>query len=226
MPPSTPGLGGGGVTFEGAGGHDSLTGIAGVDERRSAGDDDRIDAGADHNWLRGDRTLWMAGDATTGNDSLYAGAGNDWLFGDAGDDSLCGGDDHSSLQGDAWGEAGADSLDGGAGRDRLTLLDDLSVPVFTVDLSRGTITGHGGDTIAGIGVILGSYESSTRITGNGAASGLLEGRHRLWRRGRGQPLGRLGPRPPPRRQRPRRPLRRRRARHLLGRHGPRRLLLD
>ncbi|EYD72126.1 hypothetical protein Rumeso_04832 [Rubellimicrobium mesophilum DSM 19309] len=177
----------GGVTFEGARGTDSLTGTQWADHLSGAGGHDVLWGGAGDDWLHGDDTKHVLSDAPTGNDTLSGGLGSDWLFGDAGDDDLRGGDGSDMLRGDEWGQSGNDRLDGGAGADRffseagndtylggagrdtLTILDDLSVPLVTLDLTAHAMTGYGSDTVSGIEIVEGSYESRNALRGSDAA---------------------------------------------------------
>jgi Ca2+-binding RTX toxin-like protein len=101
-------------------------------------------------------------DGRQGNDAIYGAGGNDNVIGNVGDDYLAGNADDDTL----LGGAGADQLYGDDGKDKLTpgLGDDLldggggasdmldyneaAVTFVHVDLSAGTSTGSGTDTIA------------------------------------------------------------------------------
>jgi Ca2+-binding RTX toxin-like protein len=92
---------------------------------------------------------------TGGNDTLIGTAGDDTLNGLGGDDTL-------------RGEAGNDTLDGGTQVD-FDLADYTTAPgPVTVNLSTGTATGHGTDTLIDIEGALGSDFDDTLIGGNAA----------------------------------------------------------
>ena len=95
-----------------------------------------------------------------GNDRLVGGAGDDALMGDAGNDTLSGGKGYDFLS----GLAGNDTLDGGAGTNDLASFY-FSRAAVTVDLTAGTATGEGTDTLMGIESLEGSGFDDT-LTGN------------------------------------------------------------
>ncbi|WP_292290333.1 Hint domain-containing protein [Marivita sp.] len=126
-----------GVTFDAAGGNDSVIGSAG---------NDSIDGGAGDDTLRG-------GD---GNDTLTGGDGTNDLHGDAGNDSLVGNssDGFTNME----GGSGADTLDGSAGTWDIASYYTSSTGV-TVDLTDGLAELGGdaqGDVLIGIEQIDGS----------------------------------------------------------------------
>lgn len=101
------------------------------------------------------------------NDSIYGDAGNDVLVGGAGDDRLFGGTINDTLS----GGLGNDLLDGGSGNN--TVDYNASATAVTVDLSLGTATGEGADTLVNIQNVTGSAFKDT-IIGNAAAN-ILQG---------------------------------------------------
>ncbi|MFH2002968.1 MAG: tandem-95 repeat protein, partial [Planctomycetota bacterium] len=85
-------------------------------------------------------------DALDGNDDLFGHGGDDILSGGAGDDTLSGG-------------AGDDILNGGTGTDTVDYTD--SSAAVNVDLSAGTASGEGTDTLTGIECAIGSSHDDT-----------------------------------------------------------------
>jgi Ca2+-binding RTX toxin-like protein len=86
-----------------------------------------------------------------GADTIIGGSGADLLSGDAGNDSVSGGaGDFDNL----WGFSGNDALNGGGGFDWV-LYRGAPGPV-TLDLSAGSATGEGTDTLSGIEGVVGS----------------------------------------------------------------------
>jgi len=86
-----------------------------------------------------------------GNDRIIGGSGMDLLSGDAGNDSVSGGaGDFDNL----WGFSGNDDLNGGGGFDWV-LYRGAPGPV-TLDLSGGSATGEGTDTLSGLEGVVGS----------------------------------------------------------------------
>jgi Ca2+-binding RTX toxin-like protein len=119
---------------------------------------------------------------TAGNDVIFGGAGDDTINGGGGDDILCGGDGSDTLTGDDGndvlsGGAATDFLVGGAGDDTLIGggdgFDTAAYETMTgpngvaVNLTAGTATGDGNDTLNGIDVVVGSDYADT-MTGNDA----------------------------------------------------------
>ena len=149
-------------TLTGTGEEDTLIGLAGNDILNGLGGNDFLDGGA-------------------GADLISAGAGNDTIFGDAGNDLLSG-EGGSDLFLYAIGD-GADSVDGGAdvdtlsiigtaGNDTLNVTSDgavltsfeggsiTSVELVTADLSAGTDTLSYGTTTAAVAVNLATGTAS------------------------------------------------------------------
>jgi Ca2+-binding RTX toxin-like protein len=86
-----------------------------------------------------------------GADTIIGGSGADVLSGDGGNDSVSGGaGDFDNL----WGFSGNDALKGGGGFDWV-LYRGAPGPV-TLDLSAGSATGEGTDTLSGIEGVVGS----------------------------------------------------------------------
>jgi Ca2+-binding RTX toxin-like protein len=97
-----------------------------------------------------------------GADTIIGGSGADLLSGDAGNDSVSGGaGDFDNL----WGFSGNDALNGGGGFDWV-LYPNAPGPV-TVDLSAGSATGEGTDSLSGLEGVLGSRFDDV-LTGNDA----------------------------------------------------------
>ena len=103
-----------------------------------------------------------------GNDSVYAGngadvvdggAGNDYLKGEAGDDTISGGTGDDTL----YGGTGDDVMDGGEGTDTVNYY--YSEAGVDVNLTDGTATGEGSDTLSNIENVTGSQHDDN-ITGD------------------------------------------------------------
>ncbi len=112
---------------------DVIVGLAGNDVIKGVGNNDRICGGK-------------------GNDTLVGGGGEDWLAGDEGNDKLSGG---GGFRDYLVGGPGGDVLNGGAGV--ADFAGYLSAPgPVTVDLTAGTASGDGSDTLTGVEDIDGS----------------------------------------------------------------------
>jgi Ca2+-binding RTX toxin-like protein len=138
----------GGQTIKGKGGRDLICGFGGKDRVLGQGGSDALDGGGGDDSVNGGKGV---GDVVAGN------AGNDTVNGGPGDlDSL-------------FGLAGDDSINGGGG-----LFDtvdySLSEVAVTVNLTTGTATGEGNDTITAVQDIFGS-EFDDLLTGNDVAEG-------------------------------------------------------
>src|SRR6185503_6500158 len=94
-------------------------------------------------------------------------AGDDTLLGQGGNDVLNGGDGNDTLD----GGLGNDTLDGGTGVNTASF--NHAGAAVTVNLTKGTATGQGIDTLKNIQNVVGSSSNDT-ITGN-AASNLIDG---------------------------------------------------
>jgi Ca2+-binding RTX toxin-like protein len=149
-----------GLTLDGQGGNDSLTGGQGNDslgggfgnDTLSGGEgNDSVDGGIGDDSITGGggADLLQGGD---GNDVLDGGVGNDSLFGGAGTDALSGGAGHDLLN----GGTGTDSLYGGEGND--LLVSDGTDANDTQNL----LSGGGGDDIIRIG---GGFNGNDSIDG-------------------------------------------------------------
>lgn len=107
---------------------------------------DKLDGDANVNWLAG----------KAGNDSVYGQGGNDNVWGGDGNDTLGGGD-------------GNDTITGGLGVD----IVKYGVAV-SVDLTAGTATGQGTDSVKEIENVLGST-GADRLRGNSLVNNLQGG---------------------------------------------------
>ncbi len=161
-PPDAP------CTITGTPGNDTLNGTAGNDVICGLGGNDRMDGRAGNDVIRGGAGA-DTGDGGDGNDTILGEAGNDTVLdgqagkdvvlGGAGHDKMVGGLGNDSLQGEAgrdWlipGE-GNDILDGGPDQDEADFKD--SPAAVQVDLTAGTASGEGSDTLAGIEQVMGS----------------------------------------------------------------------
>jgi Ca2+-binding RTX toxin-like protein len=134
-------------------GSDTLSGIENVLGSSNA---DTITGNSDANSL----------DGADGADSIQGGDGDDTLSGAAAADSLDGGNGEDTL----IGSDGNDTLIGGADTDWASFAGGAAV---TVNLSAGTATGQGSDTLSGIENVLGSSNADT-ITGSTSAD-VLDG---------------------------------------------------
>lgn len=125
---------------------DVIVGLAGKDVIKGLGGDDRICGGS-------------------GNDNLVGGGGDDRLAGDEGSDKLSG---EAGGFDDMIGGPGNDVLNGGPGISDLA--DYFSAPgPVTVDLTAGTASGDGSDTLTGVEDVDGSRFDDV-ITGNAASN--------------------------------------------------------
>jgi Ca2+-binding RTX toxin-like protein len=122
-----------GVWLSGGAGNDALVGGAEQDMLVGGEGADTLDGGAGTDHLFGE----------DGNDVLAGGGGNDWLFPGPGTDRVDGGPGNDSIpMGDA--PNGADSVYGGAGRDRVSYENRAARVVASLD-------GVAGDGAAGEG---------------------------------------------------------------------------
>lgn len=136
-------------TVTGTNSADVLRGTSGNDVICGRGGADTIHGG-------GGRDRLLGGD---GNDVLYGGGGDDVVSGGGGKDLLIGGPGNDSLV----GAAGVDTVDfGKAGRS------------VTVNLAKGTATGHGQDSIRLVESALGSPAADV-LVGNASANHLEGG---------------------------------------------------
>ena len=162
----------------GRGGRDLICGGSGSDLLVAGGGRDRLKGGGGDDAVAGQK----APDALTGgngSDFLEGGPGNDQVAGGAGAvDILRGQDGNDRLRGGGGtdlllGEGGNDVLDGGEGI--LDLASFFFAPSgVTADLTAGTATGEGTDTIVGVEDLEGSPFPDV-LTGNGAENFLFPG---------------------------------------------------
>ena len=136
-------------TFHGGDGNDSITG-------GTLGDKINGDLGRD--------TLL----GNSGNDALTGGGSADTLNGGSGNDSLLGQGSPDVL----IGGTGNDALDGGSSND--TVEYSAATAAVTVNLTSGTASGEGNDTLLNIENVTGSGLADT-VTGSTAANVLLGG---------------------------------------------------
>ena len=129
---------------------DVIVGLGGSDTIKGLGGNDRICGGP-------------------GKDTLVGGAGYDVLFGDIGNDVLGGGAGDDVL----LGGSGNDAFNGGLGIGDLASFFFASAGV-QVDLSAGTATGEGTDTLTGIEDLEGSRYDDT-LTGDDGLNYILPG---------------------------------------------------
>ncbi len=146
-----------GITLDGWGGNDVLTGSSGVDSIYGGDGNDVIYGGVGFNpnivpstdRLRGeagDDTIHIGNDGAeamggVGNDAIYGGNAYDEIFGDDGNDLLRGGGGNDGIN----GGSGNDLLTGGLGQD--TIVDNSGDDTFL-----DTAAGLNGDTIVGFSV--------------------------------------------------------------------------
>lgn len=123
---------------------------------------------------------------TKGRDVIAGLAGNDRILGGGGNDLVCGHDGKDDLRGRGGrdrllGGAGADRLEGGSGNDRLQggagpdlALHRAAPRAVRIDLSEGSASGHGTDSLRGIERLSGTPWADS-LTGN-ARPNRLRGR--------------------------------------------------
>ena len=99
-----------------------------------------------------------------GNDDIYGNDGVDTLYGGAGNDNLYGGNGNDTLD----GGDGDDALDGGAGTADVVSYASASAAVI-INLTTGTATGAGNDTLTNIENVTASAYADT-ITTNSVAN--------------------------------------------------------
>lgn len=157
----------GGVGFDriqGGNGKDRLFGEAGTDNLWGQAGNDTMDGGHGFDWaFFADSPNGVQADLSTGQ---ATGDGTDELIGIEG---LFGSNEDDKLVGDTGGNSfegleGDDAIDGGGGLTDFILFVYAKGPV-TVDLTAGTATGEGTDTLTGIGSVHGSPFNDT-ITGD------------------------------------------------------------
>ena len=103
-----------------------------------------VDGGAGADTIEGSFAGGYAAFGGPGNDTLIGASLADGLFGGSGDDTLLGHEDNDIF----FPGPGNDIVDGGPGRDHVSLYD-ASSPV-TIDLVAETVMGQGNDTVSSI----------------------------------------------------------------------------
>lgn len=139
----------------GSTGNDTLEGDLVADNRLEGRD------GSDNMVALGGNNTLLGG---SGNDTLLAGTGNDSLDGGNGADSIRGGDGNDTLLGNNGGDTlfgglGDDAFDGGVGFDTADFT--ASTNAVNVDLTAGTATGEGNDTLVNIERVQGTALNDT-----------------------------------------------------------------
>jgi len=158
--------GGGGFDFlVGGSGGDALNGGAGIDDMASYfGAPGPMTVNLAAGTATGNGSDTLAGvediDGSRFDDVITGNAAPNFFFGEAGNDTLSGGD--GDLDG-LWGGDGNDSLDGGLGQDFASF--SFSAAGVTVNLTTGTATGEGTDTLASIEDVEGSRHDDS-LTGD------------------------------------------------------------
>jgi Ca2+-binding RTX toxin-like protein len=99
------------------------------------------------------------------DDIIMGNAASNFLFGEAGNDTLSGGDGDDGL----WGRGDDDALDGGSGDFVTFVFSQFGV---TANLTSGTATGEGSDTLENIENIQGTKHDDT-LTGDGGPNVFL-----------------------------------------------------
>ena len=103
-------------------------------------------------------------DGSMFDDVITGDAASNFLFGEAGNDTLSGGDGGDD---GLWGLEGDDTLDGGTGEDFASFF--FSSAGVTVNLTTGTVTGEGTDTLANVEDVEGSRHDDS-LTGDAGAN--------------------------------------------------------
>jgi Ca2+-binding RTX toxin-like protein len=159
-----------GVTVHGGGDADTVLDMAGGSTVDGGEGIDTIDYSAAEQVVV-DLSAGAGQPAGGSEDSLFSiedvvgTAGADWLVGDRDANVLSGGDGNDLLD----GGKGADTIDGGQGSDTVDYARAKSV---SVDLTEGTATGLGTDTLSGIEDVRGS-DGGDVLTGSDAQNTLL-----------------------------------------------------
>jgi len=174
--------GGGGDALEGDEGNDKVGGGAGFDFLGGGPGGDTVNGGTGIGDLAyyfaapGPVTVDLSAGTATGDgsdtltgvediagskfdDVITGNAASNFLYGEDGNDTLSGGDGDDGL----WGRGGDDALDGGSGEDFVSFV--FSQFGVTANLTTGTATGEGSDTVANIENIVGSHHDDT-LTGD------------------------------------------------------------
>lgn len=134
--------GAGNDVLTGTPGPDTMVGGSGNDVLHGRGNEDFLDGGSGDDVLHGGLR----------DDLILGGPGSDQLYGEAGDDTLA-------------GELGNDLLDGGAGLDTASFA--FAPKPVDVDLSAGTASGEGSDSLVKLEFIVGGPGNDTLRGTNG-----------------------------------------------------------
>lgn len=149
----------------GGAGNDTITGGSGTDT--VSYDDATAAVTVNLTTTTGQNTVNAGTDTISGVENLTGSAYNDTLTGDAnanvidgsaGNDTISAGNGNDTL----IGGAGNDSLDGGSGTDTASYAAAASG--VTVDLSAGTASGDGSDTLSNIENVTGSTHNDTFVS--------------------------------------------------------------
>jgi Ca2+-binding RTX toxin-like protein len=150
-------------SLAGGNGNDALHGGAGNDTATFASASGGVTANLATGSASGQGT-----DTMTGIENLTGSGHNDTLTGDSGANALNGGNGNDTIV----GGAGDDTIDGGSGTDTADYSSAGSG--VAVDLTAGTSSGAGNDTLAGMEKVIGSAYADT-LTGDGIGNELKGG---------------------------------------------------
>ncbi|WP_161141970.1 beta strand repeat-containing protein [Propylenella binzhouense] len=153
--------GAGNDTLYGLAGDDTLDGGAGIDTANYAYATSAVTVNLSNGTATGDGT-----DRLIGIENLTGSGFDDRLLGNAGANVLIGAGGSDTL----YGLGGDDTLDGGAGTDTANYA--YATSAVTVNLSNGTATGDGADSLMRIENVTGS-DFDDKLLGNGGANALL-----------------------------------------------------
>lgn len=161
--------GNGSDNIRGQRGPDLATGGPGEDTVKGNRGRDRVHTGPNHPWLRGgyphdDAFGGSGNDRVIGIDALYGGAGDDRVI------VIGPWKGHTTLQ----GGPGDDLLDESRDPDRTSVTYEAAASGITVDLSAGTVTGEGSDTLIAVTSIHGT-KFADHMTGTAGDDGLVGG---------------------------------------------------
>jgi Ca2+-binding RTX toxin-like protein len=155
----------------GGGGDDAIDGGPGDDTMDGQAGSDTVEAGGGNAVVvdLGDGLMTGQGtDAITGFENVHGSAGNDKIAGNGQPNNLDGADGNDRID----GLAGPDELRGGKGKD--TVSYGSATRRMAIDLTAGTATGAGEDTLVGFEDVDGSPKDD-EITG-GPGANVLDGR--------------------------------------------------
>jgi Ca2+-binding RTX toxin-like protein len=143
--------------FVGLGGNDLFEPLSGLDSVTGGGGTDTVSYASESGPIVGDLSSVEFGNisAPGGNDSTFE---VENLIGSAQDDQVTGGTENNVFD----GRGGADQLNGGAGGSDTAAYSGIATGV-TANLTSGTATGQGSDTLTNIDNLIGSSESDSLI---------------------------------------------------------------